>query len=99
MDRIGRGGKVFKLSKFSTMLTDSPYLGSGTITMRDDPRVLPFGKFLRKSKINKLPQLYNILIGDMSLIGPRPLTLQTFQFYSQSVRTSIKSVKPGLSGI
>ena len=62
-DRIGKSHKVFKLFKFATMLKDSPNIGTGTITIKDDPRVLPFGKFLRKTKINELPQLINILFG------------------------------------
>ena len=97
--RIGRNGKVFKLLKFATMLKDSPNLGTGTVTMKDDPRVLPAGKFLRKTKINELPQLLNIFFGDMSVIGPRPLTLQTFSSYSESTQKIIKQVRPGLSGV
>ena len=97
--RIGKGGRVFKLFKFATMLKDSPNIGTGTVTMKSDPRVLPFGKFLRKSKINELPQLLNVLLGDMSLIGPRPLTVQTFSCYSESTQNVIKQVRPGLSGI
>lgn len=98
-DRIGRGGKIFKLFKFVTMLKDSPNIGTGTVTMRDDPRVLPFGKLLRKSKINELPQLLNIFLGDMSVIGPRPLTLQTFGSYPLRSQEIIKQVRPGLSGV
>lgn len=96
-ERIGKGGEVFKLFKFATMLKDSPNLG--TVTMQDDPRVLPVGKFLRKTKINELPQLLNILFGDMSLIGPRPLTVQTFNSYSSKTQETVKKVRPGLSGI
>ena len=62
--RIGRDGKIFKLLKFATMLKDSPNLGTGDITINNDPRVLPFGRILRKTKINELPQLINIFIGD-----------------------------------
>lgn len=98
-ERIGRGGKIFKLYKFATMLKDSPNIGTGTVTMKDDPRVLPVGKFLRKTKINELPQLLNIIFGDMSVIGPRPLTSQTFGAYSQSNQEIIKQVRPGLSGV
>jgi lipopolysaccharide/colanic/teichoic acid biosynthesis glycosyltransferase len=98
-ERIGKNGKLFKLFKFATMLKDSPNLGSGTITMKDDPRVLPVGMFLRKTKINELPQLLNIFFGDMSLIGPRPLTAQTFGSYSISTQNTVKKVRPGLSGI
>jgi lipopolysaccharide/colanic/teichoic acid biosynthesis glycosyltransferase len=98
-ERIGKEGKLFKLLKFATMLKDSPNLGTGTVTMRGDPRVLPVGKFLRKTKINELPQLLNIFFGDMSVIGPRPLTAQTFGSYSESTQAVIKKVRPGLSGV
>lgn len=98
-ERIGKGGKKFKLFKFATMLKNSPNIGTGTVTMRDDPRVLPVGKFLRKTKINELPQLFNIFIGDMSVIGPRPLTIQTFRAYSQNIQGLIEQVRPGLSGV
>ena len=98
-ERIGKEGKLFKLFKFATMLKDSPSFGTGTVTMRGDPRVLPVGKFLRKTKINELPQLLNILIGNMGIIGPRPLTVQTFGLYSDDIQTVIKEVRPGLSGV
>ena len=98
-ERIGRHGKVFNLFKFVTMLKDSPNIGTGTVTMKGDPRVLPVGKFLRKSKVNELPQLLNILTGNMSEIGPRPLTSQTFNSYSQKTQKVINQVRPGLSGI
>ena len=98
-ERVGKGSKVFKLIKFATMLKNSPNIGTGTITMQGDPRILPFGKFLRKTKINELPQLINILVGDMSVIGPRPLTLQTFNAYSFKTQNIIKQVRPGLSGV
>ena len=98
-ERIGKGGEKFKLFKFATMLKDSPNLGTGTVTMRGDPRVLPVGQFLRKTKINELPQLLNILFGDMSVIGPRPLTSPQFHFYSGSIQDTIKRVRPGLSGV
>ncbi len=98
-ERIGKCGKTFKLFKFATMLKNSPNIGTGTVTMRNDPRVLPVGKLLRKTKINELPQLYNIFIGDMSVIGPRPLTAQTFGAYSDNTQSVIKQVRPGLSGV
>jgi lipopolysaccharide/colanic/teichoic acid biosynthesis glycosyltransferase len=98
-ERIGKNGKKFKLYKFATMLKNSPNIGSGTVTMRDDNRVLPVGKFLRKTKINELPQLLNIFFGDMSVIGPRPLTYQTFKAYSETTQSFIKQVRPGLSGV
>ena len=98
-ERVGRNGEVFKLYKFVTMLKVSPNIGTGTVTMKDDPRVLPVGKFLRKTKINELPQLLNIFFGDMSVIGPRPLTVQTFGSYSDSTKDVIIQVRPGLSGV
>tara|TARA_B100000900_G_C20567528_1_gene711807 strand:+ start:633 stop:1313 length:681 start_codon:yes stop_codon:yes gene_type:complete len=97
--RIGKNGKDFKLYKFATMLKDSPNIGTGTVTVKDDPRVLPVGKFLRKSKINELPQLLNILFGNMSVIGPRPLTSQAFSSYNKDTQENIIKVRPGLSGI
>ena len=98
-ERIGRGGKAFKLFKFATMIKDSPNIGTGTVTIKGDPRVLPVGKFLRKTKINELPQLVNIFMGDMSIIGPRPLTAQTFNSYLKSTQQIVKQVRPGLSGV
>lgn len=98
-ERIGKNGEMFKLFKFATMLKDSPNIGSGTVTMKEDPRILPVGKFLRGTKINELPQLINIFLGDMSLIGPRPLTPQTFKSYSANVQSIVVQVRPGLSGI
>lgn len=97
--RIGRGGQPFNLYKFATMLKNSPSLGTGTITVNNDPRILPVGRFLRRTKINELPQLLNILLGDMSIIGPRPLTNQTFAAYDESTQNAIAKVRPGLSGI
>ena len=97
--RVGRGGKHFKLYKFATMLKDSPNIGTGTVTVKNDPRVLPIGGFLRKTKINELPQLINILIGDMSVIGPRPQTQRCFDAYPESAQKDIIKVRPGLSGI
>lgn len=98
-ERIGKGGVMFKLYKFATMLKNSPSLETGTVTVKNDPRILPIGKFLRKTKINELPQLLNILFGDMSVIGPRPLTMQTFGAYTDQVKNKISNVRPGLSGI
>ncbi len=98
-DRIGKDGKKFKLFKFATMLKNSPNIGTHTVTMKSDPRVLPVGKVLRRTKINELPQLFNILIGNMSIIGPRPLTAQTFSSYRAKTQTFIRRVRPGLSGI
>jgi lipopolysaccharide/colanic/teichoic acid biosynthesis glycosyltransferase len=97
--RIGRGGRPFGLYKFATMLKNSPSLGTGTVTVKDDPRVLPLGKVLRKTKINELPQLLNILLGDMSIVGPRPQTQRCFDAFPTASQAEIIKVRPGLSGI
>ncbi len=98
-ERIGYKNSKFRIIKFATMLKNSPNIGTKLHTTTTDPRVLPFGKFLRKTKINELPQLFNILIGDMSVIGPRPLVDKTFEPYSENIKNSIYNIKPGLSGI
>ena len=64
--------KNLKIIKFATMLKNSPNIGTGSITLKNDARVLPFGRFLRKSKLNEIPQIVNVLIGNMSIVGPRP---------------------------
>ena len=97
--RVGYNGGRFGLIKFATMLKDSPNLGSGTITVKGDSRVLPVGKFLRLTKINELPQLLNVLRGDMSLIGPRPLTPETYAMYPKHIQDVIQFCRPGLSGV
>ena len=97
--RVGLNGKMFDLLKFATMLKDSPHIGTGTVTVKNDPRILPIGQFLRKSKINELPQLLNILYGDMSVVGPRPQAPRCFEAFSADVQSQIVKVRPGLSGI
>ncbi len=98
-NRVGKGGQAFKLYKFATMLKDSPNIGTGTVTVKGDPRILPMGHFLRKTKINELPQLLNILNGDMSIIGPRPQTQRCFDAFTAASQRAIIQVRPGLSGI
>ncbi len=97
--RVGLDAKEFKLFKFATMIKNSENIGSGTITIDNDFRVLPFGKILRKSKINEMPQIINVLIGDMSLIGPRPLVRSGFDSYPSDSIKKMSSIKPGLSGL
>ena len=97
--RAGKGGREFNVLKFATMLKDSPNLPGGVLTQKNDPRILPMGNFLRKTKINELPQLINIFIGQMSIIGPRPQTKQHYNLYSDEVKKAIDSIPPGLSGI
>lgn len=97
--RVGLRGNNFGLLKFATMLKNSPKIGAGEITIRNDPRILPLGFFLRKTKLNELPQLWNILKGDMSIVGPRPMVPNTFEHYPIEARSVICTVAPGLTGI
>lgn len=97
--RVGRNGKLFPVYKFATMLKESPNLGSGDITVTNDPRVLPVGRFLRKTKLNEVPQILNILFGTMSIVGPRPLTPKNFSYYTDEDQEVIGKMRPGLTGI
>jgi len=98
-ERIGFRNKTFRILKFATMLKNSPNMGHGDVTVRKDPRITSVGRFLRMTKINELPQLYNILIGEMSFVGPRPLVRAGFERYSDEMRGKVYNVKPGLTGI
>ena len=98
-ERIGLNNSRFQIWKFATMLKNSMNIGTGSITLQNDFRVTPIGKFLRKTKINELPQIINILKGDISLVGPRPLVTKTFLAYSEEIQSKIYKVKPGLTGI
>lgn len=97
--RIGYKNKHFRILKFATMLKNSPSLGTGSITVRNDPRILPMGQFLRKTKINELPQIINVLIGNMTLVGPRPQMDSDFNKFPVSVQELIYNVRPGITGI
>jgi len=97
--RVGYNNKNFKIIKFATMLSNSANMGSGSLTLKNDPRVLPFGSFLRKTKINELPQILNIIIGDIAIVGPRPQMMVDFLKYSDEVQKKIYNVRPGLTGI
>ncbi len=98
-ERIGLNNSTFNIFKFATMLKNSLNMGSGSITLKDDFRVTKVGKYLRKSKINELPQIINIINGDISFVGPRPLVYNTFNAYSDEVKFNIYKSKPGLTGI
>lgn len=97
--RVGLGNREFNIWKFATMMKDSPNIGTGEITLRNDPRVTRAGRFLRKTKINELPQVINVLIGDMSIVGPRPLMKKSFDLYSTEVQKVIYNTRPGITGI
>ncbi len=97
--RVGKNGKMFDIWKFATMLKDSSKMKNAYITIHGDPRVLPLGRFLRKSKINELPQLINILKGDISVVGPRPQVKDHLDLYPEDKLNDILSIQPGLTGI
>lgn len=98
-ERVGYKNRIFKIYKFATMLKDSPNMAGGLITLKKDPRLTPMGGFLRSSKINELPQLLNIFLGDMSVVGPRPVMQKSFDAYPEAIQKVIYNAKPGLTGI
>lgn len=97
--RIGYNNHPFLIWKFATMLKDSPNMAGGVITTKNDSRITPMGSFLRNTKINELPQLFNILFGQMSVVGPRPVMKISFEAYPDNVKKIIYNSKPGLTGI
>ena len=97
--RMGKKNETFQIWKFATMLKDSVNMKGGLITTKNDPRITPMGGFLRKSKINELPQLINILKGDMSFVGPRPVMPKSFEVYPEPIQKFIYDVTPGLTGM
>lgn len=99
-ERIGKDGKVFKIAKFRSMCTGAEHTGSGVYSGKNDARVTRVGKIIRATSIDELPQLYNILKGDMSLIGPRPpLTYHpwTIDKYTEE-QLHMFDVRPGITG-
>ena len=107
-DRIGQYGRKFRFFKFRSMkenaekeldelLSKNEVEGGVTFKIKDDPRITKFGKFLRKTSLDELPQLFNILIGDMSIIGPRPCTVREYELYSDYDKQRLL-VPQGLSG-
>jgi len=98
-NRVGYKNQNFKILKFATMLKNSPNMGTGSLTLRNDPRVTKVGKYLRITKLNELPQIINVLTGDMSLVGPRPQMKVDFDVYSEDVKQIIYNVPPGITGI
>jgi lipopolysaccharide/colanic/teichoic acid biosynthesis glycosyltransferase len=97
--RVGYKNKPFYIWKFATMLKNSPNIGTGEITLRNDPRVTSFGKLLRITKVNELPQIINVFKGDMSIVGPRPLMGVSVKLYPPEIQEKIYDCKPGMTGI
>lgn len=95
--RVGKGGKLFEIYKFRTMYENADSISNSSSCPDDDPRVTRFGAVLRRYKLNELPQLINVLRGEMSLVGPRPQVKWAVDRYSDQVRQSILSVRPGIT--
>ncbi len=95
--RLGRYGKIFYLLKFRSMVKNAQFLGSGMLLEENDARITPLGKFLRKTSLDELPQLINVLKGEMSIVGPRPAPLHHLPKYDDEQRRRLQ-VRPGITG-
>ncbi|WP_349820520.1 sugar transferase [Catenibacterium sp. RTP21428st1_D7_RTP21428_210409] len=98
--RLGRNGKPFKMYKFRSMMVNAPDIRNkdgSTYNGDDDPRVTKVGRFMRKTSIDELPQFLNVLLGDMSLIGPRPDPLDDMEIYTEYQKKKL-NVRPGITG-
>jgi len=100
-NRMGRNGRPFAICKFRSMITNAPDLRNpdgSAVTDEDDPRVTKIGRFLRKTSLDELPQLFNVFKGDMSLVGPRPDQVDQIRFYTEAEKRKLL-VKPGITGL
>ena len=97
-ERVGRNGKLFRIFKFRTMCLDAEAQGR-QITVGDDPRITRSGRYLRKTKLDELPQLLNVIRGEMSLVGPRPEVPRYVALYPSQVRERVLSVPPGITDL
>lgn len=95
--RIGRHGNSFEILKFRTMRVARPNTEPPQITIGHDPRITHAGAFLRKWKLDELPQLWNVIVGDMSLVGPRPEVPRYVESYPRAMRDLVLSVRPGIT--
>lgn len=98
-ERIGYHNRPFQIWKFATMIKNAPNIGNKEITLRKDPRVTRIGRILRITKLNELPQIFNVLSGPMSIVGPRPLMEISNQLYPPDISKLIYSSKPGITGV
>jgi lipopolysaccharide/colanic/teichoic acid biosynthesis glycosyltransferase len=95
-ERVGRGGRTFAILKFRSMRADAPLRGPA-LTVGDDPRITRIGRFIRRHKLDELPQLMNVIKGDMSLVGPRPEVPRYVDLYPEEIRSVVLSVRPGIT--
>jgi lipopolysaccharide/colanic/teichoic acid biosynthesis glycosyltransferase len=94
--RVGWHGRIFEICKFRTMVVDAATHGP-KVTAANDPRITPLGRLLRRTKLDELPQLINVLVGNMSLVGPRPQVPKFVQHYPEHVRAIVFAVRPGIT--
>jgi lipopolysaccharide/colanic/teichoic acid biosynthesis glycosyltransferase len=97
--RVGLNNKPFYVWKFSTMLSHKETKGNGLLSVKNDDRVTKLGHYLRKTKLDEIPQLVNVLRGEMSFVGPRPLIYTWFKMYAPEVQANIYRSKPGITGV
>lgn len=96
--RVGRSGRTFRIFKFRTMVTNADRIG-GYATADNDARITPVGRFLRRTSIDELPQLFNVVTGDMSIVGPRPDVPAQKELYSEEEFAKRHAVRPGITGL
>jgi diguanylate cyclase (GGDEF)-like protein len=95
--RVGRKGKIFQILKFRTMYENPESYKGPRVTSKDDPRITPFGNWLRETKVNELPQLWNVLKGEMSMVGPRPEDPEIAKNWPAEARSKVLSIRPGIT--
>ncbi|RKQ69096.1 lipopolysaccharide/colanic/teichoic acid biosynthesis glycosyltransferase [Litorimonas taeanensis] len=98
-ERMGYKNKPFNITKFATMVKSAAFMKAGDYTTKGDPRILPVGKFLRKTKINEIIQLWDVFRGKMSLVGPRPQMLRVHNLYPDEYNVVFEKVRPGITGV
>ena len=96
-DRVGRSGKLFKILKFRTMYEIPENHNGLPLTVKNDERVTPFGSWLRETKLNELPNFWNVLVGEMSLVGPRPEDPTFVEKWPEDVKAEVLSIRPGMT--
>lgn len=96
--RVGRDGRVFRMWKFRSMVINAENIG-GYSTADRDPRITPIGRFIRRTSLDELPQLLNVLVGDMSIVGPRPDVPAQRDLYTEEEWMTRHSVRPGITGL
>lgn len=96
-ERVGRGGRLFTILKFRTMVTEASELGGKLTVGSRDPRVTPVGYWLRRFKLDELPQLWNVLVGDMKFVGPRPEVPEYVMLWNEVQRAALLAVPPGIT--